>query len=144
MLRDTRDLVVANHIGPGYSLGAKLSNALDALNAGDVAGTCRTLQAFNSEVRAQADQHLTAAETVQLSTVAAQLRNQLGCWLGTERRIVMSRGVRKRAPRERGDRDTARQRPPRDYARLKRCGFNSRRLHWIPKQGGGAETGTLQ
>jgi hypothetical protein len=68
--------------GISNSLDAKLSNALNALDAakaGDVVSACNRLTAFINEVNAQRGNALTETQAEQLVTVATAVRSALGC-----------------------------------------------------------------
>ncbi len=61
------------------SLVAKLTNALAALNAGDLATACGLLNDFLNEVRAQAGKKITDAQAAELITAANQIMGVIGC-----------------------------------------------------------------
>lgn len=65
--------------GLATALQSKLDEALAALDAGDTAGACGSLQAFLNQVGAQAGKMLTAAEAEQLSDAANAIRDLLDC-----------------------------------------------------------------
>ena len=68
--------------GIANSLGAKLQNVLDALDAahaGDLISACHRLDAFINEVAAQAGNKLTETQAAQLTLRAENVRVALGC-----------------------------------------------------------------
>ena len=67
------------HHGTERSLLAKLEAALAALERGDVAAACASLQDFISQVNAQDGNKLTAAQAAQYRADATALRAELGC-----------------------------------------------------------------
>jgi hypothetical protein len=71
--------VDAGHLGPGTSLHDKLADALAYLEAGTAGAACRTLHAFENEVRAQAGKSLTLEQANALTADAAEVEALLGC-----------------------------------------------------------------
>ncbi|HTG93402.1 MAG TPA: hypothetical protein VL866_12505 [Pyrinomonadaceae bacterium] len=65
--------------GIANSLIRKLQNALDAIDAGDTATACSSLNAFINECQAQSGKKLTAQQAAQLITAASQIKTGLGC-----------------------------------------------------------------
>lgn len=66
-------------VGPGTSLGSKLTAARSALAAGDTPTACGTLRAFGNEAHAQAGKKLTADLATQLVGAATRIRSVLAC-----------------------------------------------------------------
>lgn len=69
-------------LGPGLfsnSLESKLTDALTALNAGEIATACVALEDFISEVAAQSGKKISAAEATTLINQATAIRTQIGC-----------------------------------------------------------------
>ena len=78
---DLIGLVRSFNLPPGTanSLIRKLQNALDAINAGDVATACSSLTAFKNECAAQSGKKLTPAQATQLINAANLIKSNLGC-----------------------------------------------------------------
>ena len=61
------------------SLLAKLQDAINAANNGDIATACADLQAFTNEVSAQAGKKIAQSDASQLVEQAQDIRTALGC-----------------------------------------------------------------
>jgi hypothetical protein len=66
-------------VGPAKSLAAKLADAQAAFSAGDVAGTCGILGAFENEVNAQTGKKISASEAASLIVDANRIESVLAC-----------------------------------------------------------------
>jgi|RhiMetdeSRZDD1v2_1073273.scaffolds.fasta_scaffold199074_2 hypothetical protein len=80
-IADLRAMVtgLSIHHGIATALNSKLQDALAALNVGDTAGACDSLQAFLNQVRAQNGKKLTSAQAEGLTDAANDIRALLGC-----------------------------------------------------------------
>lgn len=67
------------HSGTASSLITKLQNALTAIEAGDTATACDSLNSFISQCRAQSGKKLTADQATQLINSANQIKTAVGC-----------------------------------------------------------------
>jgi hypothetical protein len=78
---DLRDLVASMDIHHGITnaLDSKLQNTLAALDAGDTATACLSMQEFLDLVKAQTGKKLTEDQADQLTESANNIRDQLGC-----------------------------------------------------------------
>jgi len=65
--------------GTANSLIRKLQNAIDALNASDMATGCSLLTSFINECQAQSGKKLTPAQSTQLINSANQIKTSIGC-----------------------------------------------------------------
>jgi len=65
--------------GTANSLITKLQQALNAIDAGDLATACSSLTAFTSECAAQSGKKLTTDQATQLINSANQIKSDLGC-----------------------------------------------------------------
>ena len=66
-------------VGSGNSLAAKVEQAQAQLAAGNTAGACATLTAFENEVQAQSGKKLSTAQADQLLAAAQQIQAASGC-----------------------------------------------------------------
>jgi hypothetical protein len=66
-------------VGPGTSLGDKITQAETYENAGYETDTCTTLGLFISEVKAQTRKSISAATATTLTRLARQIQGELGC-----------------------------------------------------------------
>lgn len=80
-IADLRELVasLSIHHGIANALDSKLRAALAALEMGDTAGACDSLQAFLNQVAAQNGKKLTQARAQQLTNSATAIRALLDC-----------------------------------------------------------------
>jgi hypothetical protein len=80
-ITDLRNLVISFNLPHGieHSLLVKLDDALAAVNAGDTAGACESLNAFINQARAQRGKKISAAQAAQLINGANQIKQTLGC-----------------------------------------------------------------
>ena len=65
--------------GTANSLIRKLQNAIDALNASDMATGCSLLTSFINECQAQSGKKLTPTQSTQLINSANQIKTSIGC-----------------------------------------------------------------
>ena len=72
-------LAAAGDAGPGKSFRAKLTNALAAARAGDVAGACDSLGSFERQLAAQSGKSVAAADAEAWTAESAAIRALLGC-----------------------------------------------------------------
>jgi virginiamycin B lyase len=66
-------------VGPGQSLGEKVSAIQADVNASDTADACTALGAFGNEVDAQTGKKLSAAQVASFDTQAQDIEAALGC-----------------------------------------------------------------
>jgi hypothetical protein len=80
-IADLRAMVtgLSLHHGIATALNSKLQDALAALDVGDTASACDSLQAFLNQVRAQNGKKLTSAQAEGLTDAANDIRALLGC-----------------------------------------------------------------
>ncbi|HXY95282.1 MAG TPA: hypothetical protein VEP49_22680, partial [Acidimicrobiia bacterium] len=74
-------LVFVQNIGPGNSLAAKVTAAINALSAQppNTAGACSSLAALVNETQAQTGKKLTISQATTITTAAQQTRTALHC-----------------------------------------------------------------
>lgn len=72
-------LSAVDGVDPGKSLPAKVRTAIGAVAAGDLAGACDALSAFDNEVRAQSGKSIPPAVAAELRSDATRIRTVLGC-----------------------------------------------------------------
>ena len=65
--------------GTANSLRTKLTAALSAIEAGDIAGACTSLTGFTNEVRALVGKKMSATDASALTAKADALKSSLGC-----------------------------------------------------------------
>lgn len=79
LVRDLLAMVDQENLGPGTSLHDKLVETQALLQAGDSAGACTKLVAFDHSVRAQTGKRVAAAAAEELLSRAAEVRQAIGC-----------------------------------------------------------------
>jgi hypothetical protein len=72
-------LAVVTGKGPGTSLADKVTLIQGYVAATDTAAACAALDDFNSEVKAQTDKHISAADAASFTTQANNIKLLLGC-----------------------------------------------------------------
>jgi hypothetical protein len=78
-LSDLLAQVTDQHLGPGSSFVDKLTDAQNALAAGDITSACDILNAFIHEVTAQSGKKLTPDQAKDLIRQATSIRNAIPC-----------------------------------------------------------------
>jgi hypothetical protein len=72
-------LTAATGVGPGTSLGDKVSQAENYVTVNDAVDACSTLRAFINEVKAQSGVKVTPNQAATLITTAQRIEAVLGC-----------------------------------------------------------------